>query len=115
MLVEPGPFSTQLFSRSPQPADADGRAATYPAALHETFAAMGAAFDEMFGDPEVPTDPQMVVDETIALCEMTPGTRPLRTVVGVNFGVDGMNEAATGFEAGVLEAFGMTEVTTLKP
>ena len=44
VVVEPGPFTTELFPQAPAPADADGRAAAYPAALHEAFEGMGAAF-----------------------------------------------------------------------
>ena len=114
VVVEPGPFSTQLFPRSPQPSDSEGRAASYPQVLHDTYAAAGAAFEEMFGDPEVPTDPQMVVDATMGLCEMEPGARPFRTVVGLNFGVEDMNAVDQPFQDGLIEAFGMTEVTKLR-
>jgi NAD(P)-dependent dehydrogenase (short-subunit alcohol dehydrogenase family) len=86
VLVEPGPFTTALFPRSPQPEDAEGRSATYPAAVHEAHTALGAAFAGLFADPDAPTDPAIVVDAMVELIEMAPGTRPLRTCLGVDFG-----------------------------
>ena len=87
MIIEPGPFTTALFPRSPQPEDVEGRAATYPAAVHEGNAALGAAFEGLFADPDTPTDPALVVDAMAEIIEMPPGTRPLRTCLGVDFGV----------------------------
>ena len=80
VVLEPGPFTTELFPQSPSPEDADGRAATYPVVSHETLAGMGAAFEGMFDDPEVPTDPDDVVRRFAELIDMAPGTRPFRTI-----------------------------------
>jgi NAD(P)-dependent dehydrogenase (short-subunit alcohol dehydrogenase family) len=115
VVVEPGPFSTALFPGSPRPADTEGRVGTYPAVAHQTFANMGSAFEGMFNDPETPTDPVAVVYRIIALTEMDAGTRPFRSVVGVDFGVGERNAAAEPFDAAVLEAFGMTSFATLVP
>ena len=116
VVVEPGPFTTELFPQAPAPADADGRGAEYPAALHEAFEGMGAAFEEMFESPEVNTDPELVVDTFIELADMAPGTRPFRSVVGFDFGVVGpMNAAVEPFYGEVLEAMGMSEVATIRP
>ncbi len=72
VVVEPGPFTTELFPSSPRPADVEGRIDTYPAVARETFEGMGNAFESMFEDPETPTDPQAVVDRIIELTEMEP-------------------------------------------
>ena len=69
----------------------------------------------MFNDPETPTDPGLVVDRMIALTEMNAGTRPFRSVVGVDVGVQERNAAAEPFDAAVLEVFGMTSFATLAP
>jgi len=111
--VQPGPFTTELFGQGPGPADVDGRAATYPAAVPEARAGMDAAFDEIFEDPEVPTDPQDVCDRMVELVNMAPGTRPFRAVVGVDFGVRARNDADAPADAGVLEAIGLTGFATL--
>ena len=116
VVVEPGPFTTELFPQAPAPTDADGRAAAYPAALHEAFEGMGAAFEEMFESPEVNTDPELVVDTFVQLANMAPGTRPFRSVVGFDFGVVGpMNDAVEPLYAQLLEAMGMAEVSTMRP
>lgn len=114
VVVEPGPFATELFPRTPQPADDEGRAATYPAALHAATEGMGAAFEEIFAGDEVNTDPSLVVDTFVGLADMAPGTRPFRSVVGFDFGVVGpMNDAANPLYEQLWEAMGLSEVATL--
>jgi hypothetical protein len=96
--------------------DAEGRAATYPAALHQATEGMGAAFEQMFEGNEVNTDPSLVVDRFVELADMVPGTRPFRSVVGFDFGVvNPMNEATEPLYGKLYEAMGLTEVVTIKP
>ena len=46
--------------------------------------------------------------DAIAELVITPtGQRPLRTVVGIDFGVTGFNEATAPFQRGLLEALDM--------
>lgn len=114
VVVEPGPFTTSLFPSVRLPADAEGRAASYPAIVHETFAAVGGMFESLFRNPDVPTDPALVVRRLVELVDMPAGTRPFRSVIGVDLGVRGRNDAVEPFDAGVLEATGMTSFATLK-
>ena len=114
VVVEPGPFTTELFGQSPSPADADGRAATYPDVVAETFEGMGKAFEGMFMDPGVPTDPIDVVRTFVSLVDTEAGSRPFRSVVGVDLGVKARNEADEAFEPPFLEAMGLTEFAQLK-
>lgn len=113
VIVEPGPFTTSLFPNSPQPENADGREATYPAAVHEALEGMGSAFDGLFADPDAPTDPAIVVDAIADLVAMEPGTRPFRTCLGVDFGVRDRNAAIEPFDTGLMEMLGMTDFATL--
>ena len=113
VVVEPGPFSTQLFPTSPRPEDTDERADTYPSEVGQTFEALANAFQAMFEDPDTPTDPQLVVDRIIELINMSPGTRPFRSVVGVDIGVGDRNTAVEPFDQAALAAFGMSEFATL--
>lgn len=113
VIIEPGPFTTSLFPSSPQPEDSDGRSGTYPTVVHEANAALGEAFEGLFADPDAPTDPSVVVDAMVELIEMAPGTRPLRTCLGVDFGVRDRNTALEPFDTGLLDAMGMTDFTTL--
>ena len=113
VVVEPGPFSTELFPQSPSPQDADGRAATYPPVAHQTFKEMGAAFEGMFEDPEVPTDPKLVVDRIVELIEMAPGTREFRGAVGFDVGVNARNASDKAHDPEFLEMMGLTEFVKL--
>jgi NAD(P)-dependent dehydrogenase (short-subunit alcohol dehydrogenase family) len=115
VVVEPGPFATELFPRTPRPADEEGRAETYPAALHQATEGMGAAFEQIFAGDEVNTDPGLVVDRFVELVGMAPGTRPFRSVVGFDFGVvSPMNEANEPYHGRLYEAMGLTEVVRLE-
>jgi NAD(P)-dependent dehydrogenase (short-subunit alcohol dehydrogenase family) len=87
-LVEPGPFGTGLLGAGKPPAQADvlesyGELAGVPTA-------MGAHFAQMLRSEGAP-DPQWVVDTYLKLAEMPAGQRPVRTVVGIAWGVDEMN------------------------
>jgi len=113
VVVEPGPFTTALFPTSPKPADKDGRGKTYPAVVHETFEALGKSFDELFQSDDGSTDPMLVVERIVELVAMAPGSRPFRSVVGVNFGVAELNQLCAPQEAAVLAAMQLTEFATL--
>lgn len=114
VVVEPGPFSTELFGQSPQPADEDGRAQSYPQAAMDTFENMNAAFAGMFEDPDVPTDPIEVVDRFVELIDMAPGTRPFRSVLGVDLGIADRNASDEAHDPAFLEAMGLTDFVKLK-
>ena len=115
VVIQPGPFTTELFPRSPTPADAD-RAASYPQVLHDAFEGMNAGFEEAFESDEINTDPVLVVDQTVELVDLAPGTRPFRSVVGWDFGVvRDLNAAAEPFERQILVNFGLDEVGSIRP
>jgi NAD(P)-dependent dehydrogenase (short-subunit alcohol dehydrogenase family) len=115
VVVEPGAFTTALFPTMRLPADMEGRAATYPAEVHEKFAAFGGMFEGIFSDPESPTDPALVVGRLVELVEMNPGSRPFRSVVGVDFGVGALNAAVEPYDAALLEAADLTSFVILRP
>lgn len=112
VLVEPGPFATELFAQSPRPADADGRVGSYPELARQTLTQLEATFSGMFDDPNTPTDPAAVVEATLALIDTPAGQRPFRTVVGVDAGVRARNAAVEPFDKAVLSAFGLAEFAT---
>jgi NAD(P)-dependent dehydrogenase (short-subunit alcohol dehydrogenase family) len=114
VVVEPGPFTTALFPTMRLAADADGRAGGYPAVVHETLAAIGGMFDGLFSDPDTPTDPTLVVERLVELVEMPAGTRPFRSVVGVDFGVRERNAGVEPHDAALLDAAGLTSFATLR-
>lgn len=114
VIVEPGPFGTDLFPRAPRPEDVDGRAAAYPDAVPRAYDTVQEVFDAIFADPDAPTDPEIVVDAMIDLIDQEPGTRPLRSVVGVDFGVRERNVFSDARDAELIAGMGLTEFTTLR-
>ena len=114
VVVEPGPFTTELFPQSPRPKDVDDRGGSYPSVAHETFEGMSAAFEELFNDPEVPTDPAAVVDRFVELIDMKPGTRPFRSVVGVDFGVAERNAAVEQHDEQFIQAMQLEDFVRLR-
>ncbi|MFT4514920.1 MAG: NAD(P)-dependent dehydrogenase (short-subunit alcohol dehydrogenase family) [Planctomycetota bacterium] len=114
VLVEPGPFRTELFGQSPAPKDSEGRAATYPAEFTSAMEAMGSMFETVLSDPEAPTDPALVVDLFVELTDMNAGSRPLRKTVGLDFGVEDYNQPTIEFDASVLAAMNLTSATRIR-
>lgn len=114
VVVEPGPFATELFGQAPAPLESDAVSGTYPPEIPARLDAMGESFKETFADPNAPTNPQLVVNVFEELIDMTPGTRPLRTAVGIDFGVHDRNASDVGHDDRLAEAFGMTEFSMLK-
>ena len=100
VVVEPGPFATELFTTSPRPADLDGRIDRYPAIAHEAFENLMQSFEGMFNDPDTPTDPVMVVEQMVELIDTPAGSRPFRTVVGVDVGVRDRNAGRRAVRCG---------------
>jgi NAD(P)-dependent dehydrogenase (short-subunit alcohol dehydrogenase family) len=113
VVVEPDPFATSLFPSSPQPADADSRAAGYPAVAKQSYEEMGRTFDAILSDPKMPIQPELVVDRIAELLEMKAGTRPFRSVVGVDFGVRELNASVEPHEDALMGAMGLASFATL--
>ena len=100
VLVEPGPFGTGLLASGQAPAhtevlDTYGELAGVPTAMGENFA-------QMLQSENAP-DPQWVVDAYLKLAEMQTGKRPTRTVVGITWGVDEINELTQSIQDRVLK------------
>lgn len=102
VIVEPGPFSTNFFSNLVEGADAE-RAAFYGhvATFFEGFRQM---VTEAFENEDAPTDPMVVVETFERLIEMAPGERPLRTIAGLDFGLQAVNDAVEPIRKQSLEA-----------
>ncbi len=107
VIVEPGPFGTNLFETIPWPVD-EQRLAEYTA-LAGAPEKMIANFAELEKGNDG-RDQQEVADAISELIVTPTGQRPLRTVVGIDFGVTGLNEAAAPFQRGLLEALGMLQM-----
>jgi NAD(P)-dependent dehydrogenase (short-subunit alcohol dehydrogenase family) len=111
VCVEPGFFHTSLFSKATRSSDT-ARAQEYGTASaipQQLF----AAFDQLFEQQPAETAPQILVDAIVAVIEAAPGTRPLRTCVGMDMGVRHLNDltAATGPSA--LAALGLAHLESV--
>ncbi len=86
--------------------DEDNRLQSYPEVAAQTFDGMGAGFEEMFKDPDVPKDQADAADRFVELIDMAPGTRPFRSVGGIDIGVRDRNASDEAHEKSFLEMMG---------
>jgi short-subunit dehydrogenase len=102
-LVEPGPFATELLNRSHPPA-LEAVVASY-GDLSQVPVAMGRNFEQMLAGEDPLTDPQLVAQAYLNLAAMPAGTRPMRTVVGLSWGVDDINRLTQPIQDRILSDF----------
>jgi len=100
VLVEPGPFGTGLLASGQAPAHKEvletyGELAGVPTAMGENFA-------QMLQSENAP-DPQWVVDAYLKLAEQPFGSRPTRTVVGITWGTDEINNLTQPIQDRILK------------
>ncbi|WP_158278631.1 SDR family oxidoreductase [Rhodohalobacter mucosus] len=101
VLVEPGPFGTGLIG-SIQPEERTEVVAEY-SELNQIKTGMIQQFEHFLNTPDAP-QPQLVVDAYLDLAEMERGTRPTRTVVGLDYGAFKMNELTQPLQDEVLNS-----------
>lgn len=104
VIVEPGPYPTNLLANSPAPADAE-RNASYGelSGLRDNFV---AHFSALFNSPDCP-NPQEVADAIVRLVEAPAAERPMRTVCGLDLGAIALNEQVAPIQASTLRGLGM--------
>jgi NAD(P)-dependent dehydrogenase (short-subunit alcohol dehydrogenase family) len=109
VVVEPGAFSTPVFSNMYSPADS-ARVSEYGSADHSQ--SIQHAFDQMVSHPSAP--PVSMVAETFQRLIETPvGQRPFRTFVGGGPNIlEAYNAAAEQIRAGAAELFGVGHLLT---
>lgn len=107
VLVEPGPFGTGLLASGQAPAHSEvletyGELAGVPTAMGENFA-------QMLQSEDAP-DPQWVVDAYLKLAEQPFGSRPTRTVVGITWGTDEINNLTQPIQDRILKEMQLESV-----
>ncbi len=109
VIVEPGPFPSNLLPSSPEPSDQ---------AVLKTYGGVAAIPGQIKqhsndgNDPQNPPQPQLVANAIAQLVEATE-RRPLRTVVmpeGMDLGVQRLNEAVAPIQNDLLRALGMASM-----
>jgi len=88
-IIEPGPFGTNLLFTGPKEADSEvltsyGEHKDVPGAMLKNF--------EGFYQTDQALDPQLVADDIIGLIQQNKGSRPVRTVTGIDYGTVAYNE-----------------------
>lgn len=107
VIVEPGPFPSNLLPSSPEPSD-EGVLASYG-----PIAAIPGQIKDSSNQPydaANPPQPQLVADAIARLVDATE-RRPLRTVVmpeGMDLGVERLNTAVGSIQNDMLGALGMS-------
>ena len=106
-IVEPGPFSTNFFPGIYAAGDTE-IASAYPhvGGFIEGF---GTQVMAAFADENAPTDPMVVVKIFESLIDAPAGSRPLRTVAGLDFGVQSINDAIEPIRKGIIGAFAIAD------
>lgn len=106
-IVEPGPFETNFFDNMKQGSRVDVMAA-YPH-IQEFHQGFQTTVKELFANGEAPTDAQIVVDIFDQLIDMPKGKRPLRTIAGLDFGFQAVNDATEPIRKASLASMGVGE------
>lgn len=107
VIVEPGPFATHFFENLKE----GSRQGVMDAYGHvgEFFAGFEGTVQELFEDADAPTDPHVVVEIFDRLIDMPAGSRPLRTIAGLDFGFQALNDASEPIRKGSLDFMGIGE------
>ena len=108
VLLEPGPYRTNLQRASEGPGDRARLGELEQLAAVQKD--MSSRFYRMFEDPAAPTDPADVARAIQHLVETPAGERPFRSVVGIDFGMEELNRKTAPYYEGVLEAYGVRDL-----
>jgi NAD(P)-dependent dehydrogenase (short-subunit alcohol dehydrogenase family) len=103
-LVQPSAYPTNMFTNIQHPSDA-GRVMDY-GAIGEIPGAMAKNFAMRFQAADAP-NPHEVAEAIAELVSQKKGSRRARTIVGVPFGADIVNEQVAPVQAHVVEALGL--------
>jgi NAD(P)-dependent dehydrogenase (short-subunit alcohol dehydrogenase family) len=101
VLIEPGPFSTNFFDNI-IPGVHEEAGAAYPH-VGDFMAGFEQQVAGAFEDGDAPTDPMLVVQAFEELIDTPHGQRPLRTIVGMDFGLQAVNDVVEPVRRATLE------------
>ncbi len=105
VIVEPGPFATKFFGNILN-ADSTETSSAYQH-VGEFMDGFGKQVQSMYADENAPTDPMIVVQIFENLINMPEGSRPLRTIAGLDFGFQAINDATDPIRKAGLEGMGI--------
>lgn len=102
VIVEPGPFETKFFDNLRQGSRQEVMA-DYPH-VAEFFGGFQETVRGLFESGEAPTDAHIVVEVFQRLIDMPRGERPVRTVAGLDFGLQAVNDATEPIRKALLDS-----------
>ncbi len=105
VIVEPGPFATNFFDNMKQGSQ-QGVMGDY-AHVGEFFSGFQSNVEGLFESEEAPTDPHVVVEIFERLVDTPRGQRPIRTIAGLDFGFQALNDASEPIRKAGLESMGI--------
>ncbi|MBV8115807.1 MAG: SDR family oxidoreductase [Silvibacterium sp.] len=111
VLVQPGPYPTNLYSAVQRPADA-ARADIY-GDVAQLLPGFEAYLGGLFASAEAP-NPHDVAKAIVEVLATPAGQRPARVVVGLPFGSDQANISIKPIQDQLVNAIGMGHLLTLK-
>ncbi|MCY1718990.1 SDR family oxidoreductase [Prolixibacteraceae bacterium Z1-6] len=111
-IVEPGPFATNFFGNIVQ-AENEEVAHAYKH-VKEFADGFGESVMNLFADENAPTDPMIIVQIFEDLINAKPGERPLRTIGGLDFGLQKLNDAIEPIRKELLEGMGIAHLDGVK-
>ena len=109
-LVQPSAYPTQMYASALQPADTE-RTTAY-GTVGEIPVAMFQQFTTLLSGPDAP-NPHDIADAIAQLITTPKGDRPARTVVGMSYGADTLNDTIAPIQATTVEALGLGHLATL--
>ena len=105
VIVEPGPFATNFFGNVVPPSDEE--IANAYQHVNEFLEGFGQQVEGAFESADAPTDPMAVVQIFDKLIETPDGQRPLRTIAGLDFGFQSLNDAVEPLRKASLASMGI--------
>lgn len=107
VMVQPGPFATDFFNTViPSENEEIAQAYQHVGEFSESF---GGQVMSAFEDSNAPTDPMLVVNSFEDLINMENGERPIRTMVGMDFGLLAVNEVTEPIRKNLLQTFEISD------
>lgn len=107
VIVEPGPFATDFFGNILGADNAE--ISTAYKHVGDFMDGFGKQVKAMYEDENAPTDPMIVVQLFEKLIKMPVGSRPIRTIAGLDFGFQALNDATEPIRIGALQGMGIAQ------
>ena len=107
VIVEPGPFSTNFMGNIVLPKNEE-IASAYKHVM-EFNNGLVKQFLGAYEDENAPTDPKIVVEIFEKLINTPAGSRPIRTMAGLDLGFQAFNDVTEPIRTGALESLGIAD------